>query len=284
MQLFAISFLCFFHFQWDVPVTVPPLNLRKFSVLFWEYVWFFNLLLDLGIFLNNCFEFSRILYCMIGKRRGKNGRRMRKKGKMIKKLVIMGLLQLWRIKKSFMTSQMEKQINFCLKSLQMIKGWNSIHSLSLQFFVVSDLLNCQPGKTVFEWELILVLNSENQPEKKKKKKNKKLQGAGDQSGTTKMEKSASTLSEEKPSQVRTFPNGLVVEELEMGKPDGKRAAPGKQVNICNSLFPMNKLGFCSVDSLICFLSGQCTLHWQASEEWEDIRFQCGKSSFQIPSR
>lgn len=31
------------------------------------------------------------------------------------------------------------------------------------------------------------------------------------------------------SHVRTFGNGLVIEELAMGKPDGKRASPGKKV-------------------------------------------------------
>lgn len=34
----------------------------------------------------------------------------------------------------------------------------------------------------------------------------------------------------KPSQVRTFPNGLVIEKLAMGIPDGKKAAPGKKVH------------------------------------------------------
>ena len=28
---------------------------------------------------------------------------------------------------------------------------------------------------------------------------------------------------------RTYPNGLVVEEMKMGKPNGKKATPGKQV-------------------------------------------------------
>lgn len=28
---------------------------------------------------------------------------------------------------------------------------------------------------------------------------------------------------------RTYPNGLVVEEIKMGKPDGRKATPGKQV-------------------------------------------------------
>lgn len=36
--------------------------------------------------------------------------------------------------------------------------------------------------------------------------------------------------EAKSLQVRTFPNGLVIEELAMGKPDGKKASPGKKVN------------------------------------------------------
>ncbi|KAK3024336.1 hypothetical protein RJ639_043018 [Escallonia herrerae] len=34
-----------------------------------------------------------------------------------------------------------------------------------------------------------------------------------------------------PFQVRSFPNGLVIEELVMGKPDGKKASPGKKVSI-----------------------------------------------------
>ncbi|PPD68857.1 hypothetical protein GOBAR_DD34262 [Gossypium barbadense] len=48
------------------------------------------------------------------------------------------------------------------------------------------------------------------------------------------DKDTSTLKSEekqtagKSSQVRTFPNGLVVQELAMGKPDGKRASRGKQ--------------------------------------------------------
>ncbi|EOY22955.1 hypothetical protein SCA6_004481 [Theobroma cacao] len=83
---------------------------------------------------------------------------------------------------------------------------------------------------------------ENLAEKKKKKKKKKksaqenqvdANAAVSQSG----DKDTSTLkSEEKQtagkcSQVRTFPNGLVIEELAMGKPDGKRASRGKQVSV-----------------------------------------------------
>lgn len=36
-------------------------------------------------------------------------------------------------------------------------------------------------------------------------------------------------SKKKPPQTRTFANGLIIEELEMGKPDGKRATRGKKV-------------------------------------------------------
>ena len=34
---------------------------------------------------------------------------------------------------------------------------------------------------------------------------------------------------ERGNNVRTFPNGLVIEELSMGKPDGKKAVPGNKV-------------------------------------------------------
>ncbi|KAI3816245.1 hypothetical protein L1987_15938 [Smallanthus sonchifolius] len=48
-----------------------------------------------------------------------------------------------------------------------------------------------------------------------------------------------SASEAKPTQVRTFPNGLVIEELQMGKPNGKRADPGKKVS--NSMCYIGKL-------------------------------------------
>ena len=37
---------------------------------------------------------------------------------------------------------------------------------------------------------------------------------------------------ELPRKPRTFPNGLVIEELSMGQPNGKRASPGKTVISC----------------------------------------------------
>ncbi|XVF12371.1 hypothetical protein REPUB_Repub08aG0111600 [Reevesia pubescens] len=94
-------------------------------------------------------------------------------------------------------------------------------------------------------DMVLDFEADNMPgenlsEKKKRKKEKIAQenqvganAAVSQSG----DKDTSTLKSEekqtagKSSQVRTFPNGLVGEELAMGKPDGKRASRGKQVSV-----------------------------------------------------
>ncbi|XP_057761888.1 peptidyl-prolyl cis-trans isomerase FKBP53 [Arachis stenosperma] len=79
--------------------------------------------------------------------------------------------------------------------------------------------------------------------KKNKKKNKAKESHGGEATPSQIDKpvenklSASEKkgkkqeTEAKPSQVRTFPNGLVIEEISMGKPDGKRAAPGKKVSV-----------------------------------------------------
>ena len=79
-------------------------------------------------------------------------------------------------------------------------------------------------------------------EKKKKKKKNKKKTQENEVGTDKGQtvkagenQNRSTVeleqnqTESKSSKVRTFANGLVIEELAMGKPDGKRASPGKQV-------------------------------------------------------
>ncbi|KAK3040103.1 hypothetical protein RJ639_027829, partial [Escallonia herrerae] len=78
--------------------------------------------------------------------------------------------------------------------------------------------------------------SERTIEKKNKKKSKKREIAVDaDKKQTVGEKNFSTEEEEKaeatPFQVRSFPNGLVIEELVMGKPDGKKASPGKKVSV-----------------------------------------------------
>lgn len=85
---------------------------------------------------------------------------------------------------------------------------------------------------------------ETQSEEKRKKKKRKKAKTQLLEGNTKQEQistgginQSSLEKEEKtelqPSQVRTFGNGLVVEELSMGKPDGKKASLGKKVNLCN---------------------------------------------------
>ncbi|XP_011029984.1 PREDICTED: peptidyl-prolyl cis-trans isomerase FKBP53-like [Populus euphratica] len=79
---------------------------------------------------------------------------------------------------------------------------------------------------------------------KKRKKNKKKKRTQDSGATTNDQavssaggEARSSLESEdkqstaKSSQVRTFSNGLVIEELAMGKPDGKRASPGSQVSV-----------------------------------------------------
>ncbi|KAG9145411.1 hypothetical protein Leryth_022910 [Lithospermum erythrorhizon] len=67
---------------------------------------------------------------------------------------------------------------------------------------------------------------------KKNKNDKKQDNASDLSGAKNVTtKKGSDKIETEPSQVRTFPNGMVVEELAMGKPDGKKAANGKKVSV-----------------------------------------------------
>ncbi|KAL9412116.1 hypothetical protein AB3S75_045688 [Citrus x aurantiifolia] len=84
---------------------------------------------------------------------------------------------------------------------------------------------------------------DNLSEKKKRKRKKKK--AQENEGNTRTDQTISAVkekkepasateqvqSEAKSSQVRTFPNGLVIKEVAMGKPDGKRASPGKQVSV-----------------------------------------------------
>ncbi|KAK2971744.1 hypothetical protein RJ640_022883, partial [Escallonia rubra] len=78
--------------------------------------------------------------------------------------------------------------------------------------------------------------SERMIEKKNKKKSKKHETPVDaDKKQTVGEKNLSTEEEEKaeatPFQVRSLPNGLVIEELVMGRPDGKKASPGKKVSV-----------------------------------------------------
>ncbi|XP_019424030.1 PREDICTED: peptidyl-prolyl cis-trans isomerase FKBP53 [Lupinus angustifolius] len=81
---------------------------------------------------------------------------------------------------------------------------------------------------------------EKKNKKKKKKKAKESEGdataneiatAVENKDLSTSEKKGKKNTEDIPSQVRSFPNGLVIEELSMGKPDGKRATPGKKVSV-----------------------------------------------------
>lgn len=87
-------------------------------------------------------------------------------------------------------------------------------------------------------------NDEVLVEKKNKKKNKKKtkeaegKAAKNEIATTVESQKLSTSekkekepTEAKPSNVRTYPNGLVIEDISMGKPDGKRADLGKKVSV-----------------------------------------------------
>lgn len=96
-----------------------------------------------------------------------------------------------------------------------------------------------------EVEAKATTNNEVLPEKKNKKKKKKKTKESNEGGSSAnqiatttenqnlstSEKKGKEHTEAKPSQVRTFPNGLVIEELSMGKPNGKKAAPGKKVSV-----------------------------------------------------
>lgn len=83
-------------------------------------------------------------------------------------------------------------------------------------------------------------HKEDKQKKKTKKKGKKNMEAESGSKSDELTKTAgdqieSALgskekeNESKSSRVRTFANGLVIEDVAMGKPDGKRASPGNTV-------------------------------------------------------
>ncbi|MBO8631232.1 hypothetical protein INO08_16125, partial [Staphylococcus aureus] len=78
--------------------------------------------------------------------------------------------------------------------------------------------------------------------KKKKKKCKTQQGntgaSMEESGFAKeegkkelVENNNEQKAQVRPSKPRTFSNGLVIEELSMGKPNGRKASPGNKVSV-----------------------------------------------------
>ncbi|CAL0332029.1 unnamed protein product [Lupinus luteus] len=101
---------------------------------------------------------------------------------------------------------------------------------------VNDVSHAKDGQPLSNNEVLV---------EKKNKKNKKKTTKESEEATTPnqiaktvenkdlstSEKSGKKQTEDKPSQVRSFANGLVIEELSMGKPDGKSATPGKKVSV-----------------------------------------------------
>nr|XP_051217561.1 peptidyl-prolyl cis-trans isomerase FKBP53 isoform X2 [Lolium perenne]XP_051217563.1 peptidyl-prolyl cis-trans isomerase FKBP53 isoform X4 [Lolium perenne] len=65
--------------------------------------------------------------------------------------------------------------------------------------------------------------------KKKNKKKTKENNTSEKQAQTDVSKSDS--SKEETSQTRTFGNGLIIQTVALGKPDGKKAAPGKKVAV-----------------------------------------------------
>lgn len=104
--------------------------------------------------------------------------------------------------------------------------------------------NGKPNPDVIEESPVAEIGNDLKPssEKKKEKKKKKQEKLQENVPTPRSEEKLTDKSgsvskkqekkeEAKSLQVRTFPNGLVIEELAMGKPDGKKASPGKKVSV-----------------------------------------------------
>lgn len=79
-------------------------------------------------------------------------------------------------------------------------------------------------------------NSTQQEAKKKKKKKKNKNQDVDLNANQELSNLVEEEKKAESSKMRTFANGLTVEELAMGKPDGKRASPGcKVISLCVSI-------------------------------------------------
>ncbi|KAG2242240.1 hypothetical protein Bca52824_095909 [Brassica carinata] len=79
-----------------------------------------------------------------------------------------------------------------------------------------------------------MIGSSKTPDKSAEKKNKKQKKNSNEEATVEKPSSASVERKQvnsKAPQEQTYPSGLVVEELKMGKPNGKQATLGKQVSV-----------------------------------------------------
>lgn len=79
------------------------------------------------------------------------------------------------------------------------------------------------------------VNGQSDEKKVKKKKKSKTQAHGEDVNTDAPPLVAEENADAKPSQIRTFPSGLSIEELEAGKPDGKIATSGKKARLFESV-------------------------------------------------
>ncbi|KAF8114062.1 hypothetical protein N665_0043s0126 [Sinapis alba] len=78
------------------------------------------------------------------------------------------------------------------------------------------------------------IGSSKTPDKSAEKNNKKQKKNSNEEATVEKPSSASVERNQvnsKASQEQTYPGGLVVEELKLGKPNGKKATPGKRVSV-----------------------------------------------------
>lgn len=78
-----------------------------------------------------------------------------------------------------------------------------------------------------------MIGSSKTPDKSADKKNKKQKNSNEEATVEKPRPASVERNQVKPKapQEQTYPSGLVVEELKLGKPNGKQATPGKQVSV-----------------------------------------------------
>ena len=141
-------------------------------------------------------------------------------------------------------------LNICIYSVRYHKKRKK--KIKKERFLIAYIVEIHIVYMLLTWVLSVLVHRDlgvdldnvagkNSSEEKKKKKKKKKSTTQEGEGKATVDQTVSAVgnkeveekqSEVKSSQVRTFANGLVIEELQMGKPDGKRASPGKQVSLC----------------------------------------------------
>lgn len=80
-----------------------------------------------------------------------------------------------------------------------------------------------------------------------------------------------------PLQTRTFANGMIIQEVEMGKPDGKKATRGKKVNISGIWGTSKGWSPPSYHLLLQFLTASCNSNIYMLFRWPGCIFLHGYS-------